>query len=294
MGTAVPWQRRCPCADHHVSRTSPCMFSHLDRADDKHQPEHNTASLVSALPTSCCIRDGSLLCPSFRRKHWLCLCFTRGRNHQYIWDGVWAQPAGQAPQQILGSPKNYVSFTLLPWARKKCWPTSSGVALDAWAAGTSGCLPEGPRAITDAYIRSSFCCLHHISKYINQHFLPAMTMKKKCINVHCLAGFHPVSVQNLSSKEDGPAVFSDLNPCKCFYSYSADGQQSFQKIPQNQPHSPCPQGSSVLPYWIKTPTYFCRGLRESSCLTLSLSLKARWQICLQGTARCPHPISLQE
>lgn len=121
------------------------------------------------------------------------------------------------------------------------WPWMPG------QQGPLGACQRGQGLLTDTYIRSSFCCLRHISKYINQHFLPAMTMEKKCIHVHCLAGFHPVSVENLSSKEDGPAVFSDLNPCKCFYSYSADDQQSFQKIPQNQPHYPCPQAAVYCP-----------------------------------------------
>lgn len=73
-------------------------------------------------------------------------------------------------------------------------------------------------------------------------------------------------------------------PHKCFYSYLADSQQSFQKIPKDQPHSPCPQASSGCPTGgkknPKKTHIFCRDLSGSSWFTLSLSVKARWQSCL--------------
>lgn len=105
----------------------------------------------------------------------------------------WAEPAGRAPREIFGSPKSWASFTLLPWAGKTHWPTGTEVDLTAWAAGTPGCLMEGPMAITGTYFRSRFCCLHHVRKHINCLFLSMVTTERKCTNVHCLAGFYPVS-----------------------------------------------------------------------------------------------------
>lgn len=114
-GRAVPWWRRCPC----VPRTGPCTFSHHDGVEhNKHQTEHSTVSLVSAFATSCCVRDRYLLHPSFRRRHRLHLCFTRGRTHQYMrWALGTASRSGSSGDLGI-SQKLKVSFTLLPWAGK--------------------------------------------------------------------------------------------------------------------------------------------------------------------------------
>lgn len=89
-------------------------------------------------------------------------------------------------------------------------------------------------------------------------------------------------------------------PHKCFYSYLSDSQQSFQKIPKDQPHSPCPQASSGCPTGKKKTKkphqpYFLWGSEWVFLVYIVPFCQSQVaELPGEGTARCLHPTPVQE